>query len=443
MSPINPFILILWLFLHLLLGILFSQYPALSTLHAITTLVIGTLVVLGRNYRRVLYVAAYITGAEVLWRMTGANVFWEYGKYATVFLLGLALMRLPRWRGVRMPLLYFSLLLPSIILTVLDLGLTEKARSAISFNLSGPLALAICALFFFQVRLSGEERKTILWVTIAPLLAVLAVILRTIRSVGIVAFTDESNFVTSGGFGPNQVSALVGLGALLCILLFISTRRLGERWIAGVLALTFLIFSVLTFSRGGVYNVAGALILALPSMLANPRLRNALILFLLIGLMVASLWAVPFLDSFTQGMVRVRYANLETTNRLEIMQAQLQVWGEHPLLGVGPGMAKYASLQLLGYDVAAHTEYTRVLAEHGFFGVLALLVLLSMAVQAWGRAQTPLQKTLTTALLAWPLLEMSHAAMRVVAIAFIFGLALAGWAENRHNSIQKTGNQTR
>jgi hypothetical protein len=40
-----------------------------------------------------------------------------------------------------------------------------------------------------------------------------------------ITFNTESNFATSGGFGPNQVSSMLGLGAL-SLLFFLGDRRM-------------------------------------------------------------------------------------------------------------------------------------------------------------------------------------------------------------------------
>lgn len=420
-------VLFLLLVVHPFLGLLMRAYPVVATLHALLVLTLGVFFALKRDGLRVCLTTAYLTGAEVLWRMSDARVFWEYGKYATIAILGLMLLQLPRWKRAGLPVLYFALLLPSIPATLFGLGWGEKARAAISFNLSGPLAMMVCILFFQQIRLTWQERKMLVWFLVAPLLGIVSIIVQTIRSVGVVSFANDSNFLTSGGFGPNQVSAVLGLGALLLILVFTGSRRNGERWLALGLAVPLAAFSALTFSRGGVYNLLGALLVAAPLLLANPRARNALLMLLAVVLIAGSFWLLPLFDSFTQGMFRVRFSDTDLTNRGEIALAQLAVWERYPFLGAGPGMAKYESLALLGFDVAAHTEYTRVLAEHGALGAFSLLCLLAMAVRAFRQPVTVWQKAWTVALLAWPLLEMSHAAMRIVAISFIFGLALAGW----------------
>ena len=74
---------------------------------------------------------------------------------------------------------------------------------------------------------------------------------------------------------------------------------------------------------------------------------------------------------------------------------------------------------------AAHTELTRLLAEHGLLGAGAVTLLFVMAFRALQGARAMRDKALVAALLAWSLLTMSHMAMRIVAPSLVFGLAFA------------------
>ena len=67
---------------HFPLALLEGRQPLVATIHALLSLAVGLAWALsGRRVWRVAYAAAYIAGAEVLWRMVGAHIFWEFGKY--------------------------------------------------------------------------------------------------------------------------------------------------------------------------------------------------------------------------------------------------------------------------------------------------------------------------------------------------------------------------
>jgi hypothetical protein len=418
--------MIVFLLAQPLLALAMRASSLLATAHALLTLLIGVLFALSdKNTGKVKYVAAYIIGAEVLWRMTNAAIFWEAGKYFIILILGIAFLRSKSRQRAGLPILYFLLLSLSIPLTIFALGVSGAARDAISFNLSGPLALTVCALYFSQITLDQDEMRQLAWWMILPILGIGALILSGTLSAQAIAFTDESNFATSGGFGPNQVSAILGLGGALAFLLFLTGKGAFSRWFALFLALGLLALSALTFSRGGLYNAAVMAALALAHSLRDSRGRVAAILALLVVGLAGGYLIFPRLNAFTGGKLQQRFADTDPTLRGLIAQADLQLWYANPALGVGPGLSSRERSLFSG--IAAHTEYTRVLAEHGAAGLLALLILLGLAMRAYFKSPNVQTQLWVAAFIAWPLVEMTHAAMRVVAISFLFGLALVNW----------------
>src|SRR5262249_21783003 len=148
-----------------------------------------------RRWERVACVAAYICGAEVYWRMRRADVPYEFAKYAVVLILAIAIVRFGRFQKMILPISYFLLLLPSAALTFLELK-GEEAREQLSFNMSGPLSLAVCAMFFFSLRFSKREMKWILSCLCAPTVAtatVAAVNLQRVQQFANEEFGNASN----------------------------------------------------------------------------------------------------------------------------------------------------------------------------------------------------------------------------------------------------------
>ena len=94
------------------------------------------------------------------------------------------------------------------------------------------------------------------------------------------------------------------------------------------------------------------------------------------------------------------------------------------MFGVGPGQSTiYHSLA--GLNFGSHTEYSRLVAEHGIFGVLSLIFLLGMLVKAFIDAPNAESRGLIIIFALWGLVEMTHAAMRIQAISFMIALSLA------------------
>jgi hypothetical protein len=66
---------------------------------------------------------------------------------------------------------------------------------------------------------------------------------------------------------------------------------------------------------------------------------------------------------------------------------------------------------------------TRMLAEHGYLGVVALAMIAVMAVQAvrWSNGST--NKVIAIGFLVWSGATMFHSATRLAAVGMVFGLA--------------------
>ena len=254
-------ILLLATLLHIPLGLLFYKSARLGVVSAIAAFSVGMYFALNKHYKieYVAYVVVYIVGAEVLWRMASVPVFWEFGKYATVAVMTAALVRRGLYKIPTLPLVYFALLLPSVILTFSYFDLPE-ARDTLSFNLSGPLCLFVSCWFFSYIKLNQIQLRRLFLVLLVPAITVAcAALIFTVTAEEIV-FNTESNAATSGGFGPNQVSSLLGLGvfaAAACYVLFKNNSKY-KLYLAGSIILL-ASQSIMTFSRGGIYNAIGGI----------------------------------------------------------------------------------------------------------------------------------------------------------------------------------------
>ena len=84
------------LIVHILLGLLLFYNPSISTYIGLIIIAFGTYRILvhsNYNEKLSLYFSSYIVGIEVLLRMCGANLFWEFGKYAIVYFILLGILR--------------------------------------------------------------------------------------------------------------------------------------------------------------------------------------------------------------------------------------------------------------------------------------------------------------------------------------------------------------
>lgn len=419
-------VLIAVLLIHIAVAPIVRESPILATLHALAVLLVGFYMALtdGPDYRLAV-VLGYIAGSEVLWRMSGARVFWEYGKYGTILLILIFIWRSKRFRVPLLPVIYMLMLLPALFIT-LQLGGLGAVRNAISYNLSGPFSLFMSVVFFTNLRLTERQLQRVLLAVIAPSLSIASIALFRIATHPNIVWIGDSNPATSGGYGPNQVSTSLGMGLLAAWIVFFLIRRPIMPRILFMLAAGWLAMqTLLTFSRGGMLAAAIGILITIVVMFIRFKITVKMIALAVVSLFIFQVFLFPQLDAFTGGALGTRYANFsldDTSGRDAIANAELQVFNAYPLFGVGVGQARHFTPDRL----PAHTEYTRLLAEHGSFGILSLALLVFMGLQSYARqTRNSVAQAIIVACVFWTLFYMTNAAMRTVAPAFIFGLAFA------------------
>ena len=415
--------IIFWIIAHVILAHIMRLYPVMATIHAYVVLTIGVVWAIRGNKLNMIYTAAYIAGAEVLWRMTGAHIFWEFGKYAVIFIFLINLLT-RGWKKPILPLMYFIFLLPStVLLPVLISNVDRVSFQDISFNLSGPFALLICVLTFSKMKILNTHWVKTLFFLACPIVSILAIARYMTFTAKDLYFSEASNLATSGGFGPNQVSAILGLGALCFYLILLVLRhKIMMRVIFVLFAILFATQSALTFSRGGVYMAALSAIFATFYLIRNQRnfMRFAFVFIVLFFIADRYVW--PRLVDFTEGAIEKRFKQTSLTNREDIFMEDLRIFESHFFLGVGPGQAKKLRHEK-AEGAAAHVEFSRLLSEHGIFGLFSLIAMFLMALRTLKSAKTNLNKANAVAGLIWGLFFMGINGMRLLAPSFMFGFA--------------------
>ena len=408
---------------HALVGVAMS-YSSLvaSAVAGVTLLGALGLAAFSKRIELAVTAAVYVGSSDVLWRMTNAKIPWESGKYAFALALLIVLARfVRRLRQPFVPLLYLFVLLPSCALTIWQLG-PGVGRSEIALTLAGPLALGVAVLVFRQLVATEAEARRMLWAVIAPSIAVAAIATKGTIAAGTIKFTGESNFITSGGYGPNQVSNILGAGAACCLLIFLSRSPIRVRVVSLLVGAWLLGQALLTLSRGGVWGfVAAGVCIGLTGLITSGSRSRVLTVAVVVVLMAVLVYS--WVNLFTAGSVANRYADQSSTNRSDIARGDLALFGANPLFGVGPGVAKFVRSGVAEADGNTHTEYSRLLAEHGVFGAVALALLAIMFVQSVRSATTTWNRFASVSLGVYALFTMSHSATRIAIIAVLFGMA--------------------
>jgi O-antigen ligase len=300
----------------------------------------------------------------------------------------------------------------------------DRMRKELSFNLSGPLALLACAWFFSKLQLSRGMIQKLLLCGLAPCLGIASLAIYGILTTPDIVFTTESNNELSGGFGPNQVATTLALGVVFAFWALLDERSSrGLRLVAAATMGLLVVQTALTYSRGGLYTAFGAIGAGLPFLMVDRRARMRVAVLIVAGLAVGRFVVLPRLDAFTQGTLVARFEQTDLTHRGEIGLAELELWREYPLFGVGPG----GSLHHRAYRVAAHTEFSRLVAEHGTFGFLACLMLVLGAVSNLRAVRSPKDRAMVATLTAFGVLYMLGAGMRLAIPSFVIGLTFLRW----------------
>ncbi len=425
---------ILFLMLHVPLAMGMELSPAISTVHGIIALLFGLRAALLGRVSHVMYAVAYIAAGEVLWRMSRAYLLWEYSKYAIVAIIFVAIIvewsrrEEPRRLRSSWPLLLLVTLVPASVMAILYYGPAE-ARDPLSFNLSSYVALIALALYLWDRPVNRDTSIRMFLSIIAPTVGItFLAIYYTITDLDSLVFLGAANWVTSGNYGPNQVSNMMGLGALLGSMLFIMIPRAwGARAFIFITTLFMLAQGVLTFSRGGIYSFVLAAVVFGLHLTTTPRARRRFLVLTVLFAVVLFAFVYPFLDQFTGGSLSDRFSSLDTTGRLEVATADLQVFKDNPVLGVGVGRSLEYHATINGIPLAAHTEFTRLLAEHGLFGILAMLFLIWMLAKRYAANRPGLGRGMTAAFSVWAMSIMGHSAMRLAVIPLMLAIAMVSW----------------
>ncbi|MBI9061378.1 MAG: O-antigen ligase family protein [Marinilabiliaceae bacterium] len=337
-------------------------------------------------------ILAYIPGIELIARMTNAYPFipWEIGKYFPVVIF----MILCLIEKIRVERLLFGGLIILFTIPAVILGNSNFER--ISFALFGIINTGILCVIFFGRVLFIDDFKRILKSLISPIVMILTYVIVKSPDLSDASFGLASTAEMTGGFGANQVSTIFGVGFVVMLVAYLLGFNIfGRKWLSLFVAGLLLSRGLLSFSRGGVVVA----VLAISAMIvvisgyklprkAVPGIKRIKLSHLFVGILL--LGVIFYVSNeISGGNLALRYMgetnsslaggkrslNSLTTGRLEIVMADIQMWLDHPFWGIGGGNS---DLFRRGYGVnnMSHSEFSRLLAEQGVFGILIILMLL-------------------------------------------------------------------
>jgi hypothetical protein len=392
----------------------------------------------------------YFSSFEVLARMAGCTPFipYEFGKYFLFvsFLYGIY----SHYRKGYIGWLMVALLIPAI---VYDFSETVSFENLV-FNVLGPINIGLGVVYFKEQSVSQQHLNSLIKLALLPAISVLSYAFFKTPDYDTIEFGLSANFDTTGGFGSNQVSTVLGLGFFLYFLLWITEQKLsGYRIMDLGIMLAFLLQGLLTFSRGGVLGgLAGILCFLLVTSIAGVTYSNqsqiklSKISIYVIPTLIAGLLVFQFVDNLTNNALTMRYKgetagtvagskevdlNTMTSNRYDVFIGDIELWEENFITGVGVGASKDLRLTTEETPTAAHVEISRLLAEHGMFGLIYFIILCFLPVYILKQNRDALNRGILLSLFVLGFFSSFHAATRTYVTPLLVSMSLVTITENK------------
>lgn len=428
--------------LHLLLGVVstITKFALIGWFYFILLSGFSILINPKKNFTKYAALLIYLTSYDVISRMAKTSPFipYELSKYLTVVF---ALWGLVNILTNGKKYLFMSILLiPAFFIDQLDItGIDDWVNNGIA-----PINLGLLVALFFRQKVSVETLFVYLRLILYTSLMVLAFAYFKTPDYDKIDFKLSANFTTSGGFGSNQVSTILGLGGFIITVFLLMGRPLTSfRWADIGLLFAFLLQGLLTFSRGGMLGMVLAVgvfvFFASSGVQRNLAIKISKGKMFLYGLLAIIVGFIGFIiaDNITGNALSLRYSgetagtaegyrekdlNVITSNRVEIYEGDLELWASEPFWGVGVGVSKHERSKLKG--VVAHVEFSRLLAEHGLFGLIFFTTWLFLYFKIRKNNQDKVAIAILSALFVLALFTSFHAAIRTNVTPLLTGMAM-------------------
>ena len=421
-------------------------YRPLSGIILFVILLYFTFIVIQNENRNneALMAAAYMAGAEVFFRMTDGMVFYETGKYSVILFLligmffkGTSSKTVPFWT-------YLLFLIPGIIVASITVSYDAEFRKLIAFNLSGPVTIGVSALYCYYKKIRRKDFERVVVMLLMPLIAQMFYLYFYTPTLREEIISLSGNYVATAGYGPNQISTVLGMGSFLLVTrLFVIKNRfinILDFILLGLMGYR----AVITFSRGGVVTAIICMIAFVALYYYKQDKREVGKLNSRILMLSSVLVLIWFYSSFkTFGLIENRYKSENaagmvkddfTTGRLDLIETELHAFYNNPLLGIGVGKGREYRLENLGIGINTHNEISRLLSEHGLFGLVTLLILIFVPIVFWFKFQN---NYYFLGFMAFWFLTINHSAMRIALPAFVYGLALLYIVDDKKNPVHR------
>jgi O-antigen ligase len=322
--------------------------------------------------------------------------------------------------------------LPGVVVATETLNLQSDLRTSIAFNITGPVCLGIASIYTYNRKILFSQLNNMLLTLGLPIISTTVYLILYTPELKTILVSTGSNLATSGGFGPNQVATMLGIGMFIFFTRLILASKTKLLFIINLIILLNISYrGLVTFSRGGMLTglVMMTLFLVILYKDISSYARSRLyILFVFMIAAFALTWI--YTSNQTSGLIDKRYANQDAkgrmkesqfTGREDIWNSEIAAFEDHPVFGVGVAKGLEIRKEKTGETVTSHNEITRTLAEHGTMGIIALLIVFFTPFFLYLDNK---QNIFIFCFLIFWLMTINHAAMRIAAPAFVYSLSL-------------------
>ncbi len=419
---------------HAGLGFIIFQLPFLSIFYGYAIVILGAYYIIKKQNKKneALIAAAYVVGSEVFLRMTGGNPLYEISKYSVMVFLFIGIIYTGFSRNATPYWVFLLLLVPGVILSTAVLNFDSNMRTRIAFNISGPVCLGVASIYNFRRKISLDAMNSILLSMGLPIVTTIVYLTLYTPDLREAITGTGSNFITSGGFGPNQVATILGLGMFIFFSRIVLESKTKFMLILNLILMLIISYrGILTFSRGGMLTGLFMIVLLLLFLYFKSNFKGRVKLnYILVLFVLAAVTSWTYTSFQTGGLIDKRYANQDASGRTKeskfsgrevVAKDEWKTFLKNPVFGVGVAKAFEIRREETGSQTVSHDEVTRMLAEHGTLGIIGLLILFFTPLVLY--VENKFNMFLLCFVLFW-FLTINHAAMRIAASAFVYSLSL-------------------
>ena len=425
-----------WFLIHLLLGyscIFFSQIIIIwfySFLIISLHKIISDYILRGSSFY-LLPLIIYLSSFEVFARIlkSGPYIPWELSKYLFSFTFIFYLLTTKIKFKKPIGFLMILILIPG---SIIDLS-NRVSFGLLVYNLMGPLSIAFLLIILGKTRINENHFNSYLrslWYSSITMLVYVTILTPNISTLN---FSLNANFQATAGFGSNQVSTILGIGMFLSFYAWMNKKEFSNSHrIDGLFIALFAYQGFLSFSRGGmvvglfcilIYYIFLKLSKNYHAIAKNRKLKPTT--FFGIGLFFV-FGSYLLINIISEGNINDRYLgetqktldgeavrtlNSMTTGRYELVKSDFKLWGKNFIFGTGVGASKFLRDSGISY-AASHTEFSRLVAEHGIFGLFYILILFYFFIKMVFKTRKTVGNAILFSLFLIGIGTMMHSGMR-------------------------------